>query len=282
MTHTPDPMKPSDRTRLLRAAADDALTPEDRLALTSHLERHPDDAAVIEFERRLRTELGRALSPEIPLPSSVEERVQQLALGGRPRAHRRLIPFLAAAAAVLLVAMLGLRLAVRTDVDEFGFDGRSELVRFLGTHPQDCPITIDRTLEEFHVRHFGGAVSELGSLLGRAPVLGDLAQAGLDFRGMGRCGIPGHQVSMHLLFSGSPGSSLEGAMLSVYVQRDDGRLPISDGATYRLVSKASEFSDLDMFVWRRDGLDYFVVTPDANAGQVVLACAGAPSVSELL
>ncbi len=282
MTRSPqDPLpEPSERTRILRAAADDTLTPAERAALEAHLASNPEDEAVVAFERRMRLELGRAFSTDAA-PPQLEERIRRMTSEGRPRSRRWVVQ-LAAAAAVLAVVALGIRLALRGDVDEFGFNGRSGLVRFLATHPRDCPITIDRTMEEFHVRHFNGAVSELGSLLGRAPALGDLAGTALTFQGMGHCGIPGHEVSMHLLFSGAMGSSLEGAMLSVYVQPDDGRLPITDGATYRLVPKTPEFSEVEMFVWRRDGLDYFVVAPDANAGQIMLACAGAPPVSAVL
>lgn len=280
MTHSPPTPRPepSDRTRLLRAAADGGMTPAEQKALDAHLAQHPEDAAVITFEQRMRSELGRSFSTEAA-PTGLEERIRRMTSEARPR-RRRVIQLLVAAA-VLAVTALGIRLLQR-DAEEFGFAGRSGLVRFLATHPHDCPITIERTMEEFHVRHFVGAVSELGSLLGRAPVLGDLAGNSLEFKGMGHCGIPGNRVSMHLLFSGAAGSSLEGAMLSVYVQPDDGRLPITDGATYRLMPKAQEFSELEMFVWRRDGLAYFVVTPDAHAGETVLACAGAPPVSAVL
>ncbi len=281
MTHSsPAPLpEPSERTRLLRAAADGALTPGEKTAFDAHLAQHSEDASVIAFERRLRTELGRAFSMEAA-PTELEERIHRMTSEVRPRSRRWAVQLLAAAA-VLAVTALGIRL-LQGDTDEFGFAGRSGLVRFLATHPHDCPITIERTMEEFHVRHFGGAVSELGSLLGKAPVLGDLEESSLEFKGMGYCGIPGNKVSMHLLFSGAIGSPLEGAMLSVYVQPDDGRLPLTDGATYRLLPKAPEFSELEMFVWRRDGLDYFVVTPDANAGGIVLASAGAPPVSAVL
>ena len=271
---------PSDRTRLLRGAADDALTEAERRELDAHLAQHPADASVIDFERRLRGELARAIGGEEP-PDELESRIRRLAAPPRPRASRGRWLF-AAAAAVLLIAALAIRNSLRRSPDEFGFDGRGELVQFLGTHPENCPITIERTLEQFHVRRFDEAVTELGALLGEAPRIDDLAKAGLEFRGMGRCGIPGHELSMHVMFTGAEGSELEGAMLSVYLQRDDGRLPIRDGATYRLEPKQPEFAALQIYVWRHDGLDYFVVTPHADAGRVALASTGAPPVSGVL
>lgn len=271
---------PSDRTRLLRAAADDALTESERSELGTHLAQRPDDRAVIDFERQLRTELGRVFASD-EAPVALEQRIRQLGGQTRPRRLRR-IALLAAAAVVLIIGALGIRSAIRGNVDEFGFEGRGKLVRFLGTHPQDCPITIERTLAEFHVQRFDGALSELGSLLGQAPRLGDFTKAGLEFRGMGRCGIPGQGLSMHIQMMGAPGSPLEGAMLSLYVQRDDGRLPISDGSTYRLEPKAQDLANVQMYVWRHEGLDYFVVTPNVEAALVALASAGAPPVSQTL
>ena len=185
---TPKP-EPLDRTRILRAAADDELTPAQRTALDAHLAEHPEDAAVVAFERRLRSELGRVFTPDAA-PRQLEDRIRRM-VSKAPPAPRRWVVKLLAAAAVLLVTALGIRLALRSDAEEFGFAGRSGMVRFLATHPHDCPITIDRTMEEFHVRRFGGAVSELGNLLGQAPALGDLEGTALEFRGMGHCGLPG-------------------------------------------------------------------------------------------
>lgn len=275
----PEPT-PFDRTRLLRAAADDALSEAERSELGAHLAQLPDDRAVIEFERHLRTELGRVFAGD-EAPGSLEKRIHELAVRARPRRLRR-VALLAAAAVVLILGAFGIRSAITRNVDEFGFSGRGELVRFLATHPRDCPITIERTIAEFHVERFDGALSEIGSLLGEAPQLGDLAKAGFEFRGMGRCGIPGHGTSMHIQLMGAPGSPVEGAMLSLYVQRDDGRLPISDGSTYRLEPKAQDFAEVQMYVWRHDGLDYFVVTPQREAALVALASAGAPPVSQSL
>ncbi len=48
----------SERTRLLRAAADGELTAQDKSALEVHLRTNPDDAAVVLFEQRLRESVG--------------------------------------------------------------------------------------------------------------------------------------------------------------------------------------------------------------------------------
>ena len=277
---SPSAPEPSERTRLLRAAADDMLTSAERAALDAHLAAHPEDEAVIAFERGLRSELGSALAGAAA-PGELEQRLRDMAVRAQPRARRRVVKMLAAAV-VLAVAAFGLRTALRGDADDFGFAGRAGLVRFLATHPNDCPISIDRAIDEFQVQRFASAMSELDTVLGRAAALGALSETDLRFHGMRRCGGPGHELSMHLVFSGARGSSLEGSVLSVYVQPDDGRLPISEGGTYRLVPKTQQFSRLEMFVWKRNGLDYFVVTPTAEAGRVALASAGAPPVSAAL
>ncbi len=264
---------PSERSRLLRAAADDELLAGERAALDAHLARRPDDRAVIEFERKLRDGLAHSFSGS-QVPAALEQRIR--ALGAPPR-HRllRRIAWLAAAAALLVAA--GITYHSATRADEIGFYGRATLVRFLATHPHDCPISIERTLAEFNVEAYDDALSSLGNLLGDAPALGDLTDAGFEFRGMGRCGIPGHELSIHIQLVGAAGSTFEGDKLSIYVQRDDGRLPITDGATYRLQPKTLRFADVGMYLWRREGFDYFVVSENPEAAIIALRRAGAPA-----
>lgn len=274
-----DPM-PSRRTRLLRGAADRALSEVESAELAEHLVARPKDRAVIDFENQLRTSLQRSLGSE-HAPEHVRERVRELARKSVPQPRSSLVRWLVAAVVVLGLG-LGLWKAFPRNPDQFGFDGRGPLVQFLATHSMECPITIERTIQEFHVRRVDEAVSTLGTLLGQAPLLAGLGQTDLEFRGMGRCGIPGNELSMHLMFAGAMGSALEGAMLNLYVQRDDGRLPISEGTTYQLQPKTQEFSALQMFVWKRQGLDYFVVTANPEAGRIALAKTGAPEISALL
>ncbi len=275
----PEPF-PTRRSRLLRGAADGELSATEQAELEAHLAARPEDRAVLDFERRIRHEVGRALGTGT-VPSELAARIEEIARDARrPRARRRW-GILAAAAALATVA-LGLLAVLASDPDESGFAGRGRLVRFLATHPRDCPISIERTLQEFEVRRFDEALTTLGTLLGDAPALADLGHTDLEFRGMGRCGIPGEQASMHIMLMGAVGTPLEGSPLSVYVQRDDGRLPITEGTTYRLESKEEEFVGIEMFVWKRAGLDYFVVTPSAAAGRIALASVGAPSVTAVL
>ncbi|MBI5362444.1 MAG: hypothetical protein HZA53_04640 [Planctomycetes bacterium] len=275
--HPPDPLE---RTRLLRAAADGELTPAERRDYEIHLARHPEDARVVEFEQQLRSRLGTALTVG-EKPPELEDRVRRIADASRPGRARRFVPYLVAAG-ILAVAAVGLLLALRRNVDDFGFQGRGKLVDFLGAHAKECPITIQRTIEEFNVHRLGEAVTDIEARLGSAPVLGDLDSVGLSFRGMGLCGIPGHGVSLHLQFMGQQGSRLEGTMLSVYVQGDDGRMPLVDGVTYRLQPKTEELASVQMYVWRRAGIDYFVVTPHVEAGLAVLASAGVAPPTQML
>jgi hypothetical protein len=268
-----DPL-PSRRTYLLRGAADGVLTAAERTELEQHLAAHPEDKSVIEFEGELRASLQRTLSGD-RAPEHVQQRVLDLARDTSRLRRLSLVRVLAAAAVLLAIgaAFWALR---RSNPDQFGFEGRGQLVQFLATHPHECPITVERTIKEFNVHRFDEAVSTLGTLLGDAPLISDLGRTDLQFMGMGRCGIPGHELSMHLQFMGAKGSPLEGAMLSVYVQHDDGRLPIADGTTYQLQPKATDYSALEIYVWKRQGLDYFIVTPNPKAGQIALASVAAP------
>lgn len=270
---------PSARTRLLRAAADGELDASQRAALEVYLAQHPEDRAVVAFERRLREELGRACSTEVA-PAYLEARLRSLAAQQDRPWWKRAGPLLAAAG-LLLAAALAIQSAL-TDPEDFGFAGRADLVRFLATHPADCTISAERTLAEFRVQDFGGAASKLGSLLGATVDLGDLEGTDLRFLGMQRCGVPGEQTSMHLLFRGDEESALAGELLSIYVQPRDPRLPLDEGASYRLVPRTARFQELEVFAWRRGGLDYIVCTPKRAAAELVLASAAVPPVSGLL
>lgn len=54
-------MNSQERSRLIRLAADDELSPEERAAFQAHLPAHPDDNAAVRFERDLREAVGRTM-----------------------------------------------------------------------------------------------------------------------------------------------------------------------------------------------------------------------------
>jgi hypothetical protein len=274
---TPPPSRepdlaPSRRTQLLRAAADGELSPAEQRELDALLADHPEEAAVVDFERALRAGVERACQGD-PAPAEVGARIEKLARGARLRPLRRLVTIAAAAAAVVLLAVW-LWHGRAGDAEERGFTGRGALVRYLATHPRNCVISVERTIREFDVRRCDEAISAVAKLVGGAPDLGGLqglTQSELEFRGMGRCGIPGGGTSLHLVFAGAAGTPLEGAMVSVYVQRDDGRLPIAEDTTYRLEPRTPDFSGVEMLVWKHGALDFFVVTENPAAARVALA-----------
>jgi len=57
-------MSPSEIANLLRTAADEEMTSEQSQRLEAHLEAHPADRAIIDFERRLREAVGRVMGAD--------------------------------------------------------------------------------------------------------------------------------------------------------------------------------------------------------------------------
>ena len=131
-----------------------------------------------------------------------------------------------------------------------------------------------KQIENLHIQ----AVSAITAASPNLQINNGFALSGttVQFRGLGNCHLPGNSTGMHLVFVGAEGTPVAGTVLSIYVERDDGRLPIEDGRTYRLQPKVAAYAKDQMFVWRRAGNDFFLVTASAPAGAVALASVRAP------
>ncbi len=278
MSHDQNP-KPNKRTRLLRAAADGELLGEQESELQAHLEQHPEDQAVVDFERLLRSQLEATFGNEGLGPSSKQTGPKQAPQITAPRTRLRLAPLLAAAA-LLLVTVYGLRGLFEPSPDEapgpVSAQGGAKLVEFLQTHQEVCPISVAMAIEGYRMQPLGEALRELDLCLSQSTVLTDVNPNGFMFVGMSTCGIPGEGTSMHLQFMGLPKGKFEGVPVSLYIQADNGPLPIEEGATYALKPKHGGTPAQAMFVWKSSGLCTFVVTPDADAAWALLGQARAP------
>lgn len=267
---------PSRRTELLRAGADGELQERDRHELAEHLATHPGDAAVIEFERRLRTELARAAAEDEP-PADLRARVERIAAPPRPK---RLAWRLAAAAALLLGAgtwwwtsslpplPTGTQLVVPSH--------RSSVVSFVRAQHDDCTVYQDLIAGRFRLADPAHDPSALVSILGRAPTLGDLDAAGVRFLGAARCAVPGRGASVHLVLdasASSAGSPDPEALVSLFVQQDRGEFAVEPGLTYRIAQTTTASRPGGVYLWRRDGLLYVLVSngmPSLEAARLAL------------
>lgn len=248
------------RQFLLRAAADEELNADEQRSLQGHLDRHPEDANVIEFERRLRNAVRRV--GQVPAPSwNLRDRVVEAA-NRRPTAA----PWAwGLAAAVLVIA--GAALLIRSWPGPVPAPAMSpyqvQLSTFLAEHHDLCLIDAETAAREFTVTDLERVPSIFGPFLGSPVRLGDLAQAGLKFWGAGACAVPGGGRSVHLFFELS-GESPRG--VSLFVQRDPDKLKLEDGQVYRLLPReGAETRVPTALVWRSEGLIYFLVSRDESS-----------------
>jgi anti-sigma factor RsiW len=261
----------SRRTQLLRAAADAQLSAAEEHELAAHLAAHPEDRAVIDFERKLRTGVARAWEPAAA-PADLRERIAQSIARqpapslvtqesepvGRPFRlpwrslndrttpdtphsetdapdHRFRLkptwPLLTALAAAAVLAF-GLFLALPRASFDWPAD-RPVLVSFLVNHHNECEVHADRVAAEFNIRRADEAPEAFSRLLGTRAELGDLDRAGLIFLGGRKCAVPGGGQSVHVLLAAKHAPD---SIASLFIQRDTGALPIEDGRMYTVLA----------------------------------------------
>lgn len=79
------------------------------------------------------------------------------------------------------------------------------------------------------------------------------------FWGGGDCHVPGSKASAHLRFDtvDPQGNPLR---LSLFIMPDNNRLPMAEGATYRVTSSDCEKAGVALYAWTSDGLLHLLVT----------------------
>jgi ferric-dicitrate binding protein FerR (iron transport regulator) len=270
---------------LLRAAADDELTPEQHAALEAHLRAHPEDEARIEFERALRERVGRTMG-ETTAPAALRERVERALeheseAGPRPRRRRIAMGVLAMAASVVVVA--GVLFALMSPGSPIGPDARyrSSLAGFLHSEHERCWVDADRILAKFGVRERDQLPASMATVFGHDVALpGEIAGqgSGLEFIAAGECNVPGRARSMHLGFRTDGTRGEAGVAVSLFIQPDETRLELEEGVTYRLTSERRIARGVcSIYAWTLDGMIYFLVSDDAGACDLALESTGAPT-----
>ncbi len=292
---------PSRRTALLRAAADGQLSPADQAALRDHLAAHPEDEAVIEFERALREGVGqwRAEPPSAALRARVAEIAKSAhavadpvppVVAGKVGRGRAALRWLAIAAVVALVSVPIVR--VMTAPGPLPGPGeiitashRASLCSFVRSQHSDCEVHEQMVRERFRIATLGEAPEAFRGILGAAPDLGDLEHSGVRFLGAMECAVPGRGTSVHLVLdAGDPGQTADpSAYVSLFVQQDHDELALEPGRTYRMLRNAGEIdAPAEIWVWRKDGLVYFLVAPSEQNLDAARTALGAMAPSATL
>jgi RNase P protein component len=295
----------STRTELLRAAADNELSPAQRIELDRHLASHPEDQRVIDVERQLRKLVADAATADAA-PARLRERI--LAMSAASGEDRSSIPFssgaartrnrfsrpmrwLALAASVAIVAggafvvlhdQGGMRPADVQIAQQF----RTSLVSFIGTQHEECEVHADMIGSRFKTTKMAEVPAEFALVLGTAPDIGHIDSPDFRLLGAGPCAVPGRGKSVRLVLECTgdrSGTGSRGSLVSIHIQQDTGELNLESGKTYRLTDQSAMVSHAsEIFVWRRDGFIYFLTSRSEPAMQMARAAFGAKEPSGTL
>ena len=289
----------------LRAMADGELGDSDRRALEQELRSSGEGARVegsAQFERGLREAVGRVMRAEAPrAPSALRERVVLSLLDAPSHEFDSEEPlqiptkltaswgWLAAAAIALTVgAGLLIRGGVGMNAPQgpgavgtqsasiINSEDAAYLVSFIKGQHDSCAMFGEKFAKKMVARtedEAKKAAIELLSAVPHALEIGAerLAAAGYEFTGLGRCHVPGEGRSAHLIYR----SKIEGApSISLFIQEDTGALILQVDRYY--TSEHAEKDGTTLSVWKKDGMIYYLFTPDLEHAAQARQLFGAP------
>ena len=288
---------------LLRAAADHELTPEQQRLLESHLEANPSDQAGIEFERALRSAVGRTMGRErapahlaerialaihaddsrgtrhdrkevLPVSdSSVEIEppvVEIIASQTRQRSFWTTLGGRLAVAAALVLAVGGLwyastNLAHQPTEERWSRSANVQLAGFLSDEHMRCDSP-DYAAQKFIARDREGIDGCCLTILEQTPELEQLFESGATLIGLGPCRVPGPGRSVHMqILMPVDESGLIHSTVSLFMQQNVGQAGKVAGQSFDL----QQAGDLGFVVdvWERAGLIYYLVCDSVQAAQ---------------
>ncbi len=293
---------------LMRLAADDELSDEQRETLDRLLSRSLEGHARVQFERELRGAVGRvmgATSAPASLRASVERIIEsardseptpELKLTEAPKpgsgasmpvplrvqtrsrsfwARRQSLVSVLAAVLVVGVASVLVWQATRlagVHLTDAQMDYRSRLVGHVaGEHRRVIDPAVAASKLSLHEPEEVRAFFQ--QVVGSVPSMEGLTVGTPEmvFVGAGNCHVPGSDgSSAHLrLDLIAPDGSVE-RVVSVFVKADHGELPLEPGVTYALDTKACGESGTRVLAWTDGGLVYFMVADAINDGCVAV------------
>lgn len=153
----------------------------------------------------------------------------------------------------------------------------TRLASFVSAQHDKCALFSEHFKRKMVARTEAEATAAAVELLDRVPHVLDLratrlAQAGYEFAGLGRCGVPGKGRSAHLMYRSQ---TADAPTVSLFVQEDLGSLPLEDGRFY--CCRQAESKGTSLTLWREDGLVYYLFTPRLDDAEHARAAFGAPT-----
>lgn len=307
---------PRSLSALIRCAADDELTAEMAAEYERRKAAEAESESRVAFDQALRARVGAVMSQPESAPPSLRDAVAGIleagpnaasamtempetpeTLGGEQTRSRafwsgdRLRRFMAAAAAVVVmggVVFVGQQI-FQAPSAKFQSAGvfatsaeRARLVNFLTGEHNACSDFGSYFSAKMNPVEAERARAEIGKFLNAAPVGLELEGAGYTFAGYGQCAVPGGAASVHMIYrpaanaeAGAKPGDEETAVspVSLFIQKDNGWAGLEENRCYVL---REEGRGSPMFVWRRDGLIYYLVNPDRPTPDDASRLLGAP------
>jgi len=243
----------SDLARLIRSSVDGELTREEEQALLAHLEREPGDAARVEFERELKSAVGRSMRGAYAAPPGLRDRVQAAISGeeaARPQpvvevmaARTRERSFwrgtagrLVAAAAVIAIAF-GTWTVFRPGLQGQVFtepEGRVQLAGFLTREHRFCDEDKDFAARKLICRDPARLSENCEQWIGTSVPLAQLFEGPVRLVGMGPCAVPGRGRSVHMQMELQQVGDPSQAMASLFIQEGSAGEELRTSEVYRL------------------------------------------------
>jgi hypothetical protein len=129
----------------------------------------------------------------------------------------------------------------------------------LKEHDRCC---IDAAAQAKLIKHdINSAINYFSEVFGSPVHMPDMTQTQgrIEFFGGGECAVPSTSRSGHLRFDAldDVGNTIP---LSLFISPNPGILPLEEGVTYRLGSKACEEAGASLYVWVSDGIQYLLVS----------------------
>ncbi len=254
-----------------------------------------NDDSRIAFEGELRGAVGRVMgaggAPEA-LRASVVSILRETEIDGRAEVVHTAMGdttrrsfwsgaagWLAVAAVLALSASLLIMSTSQTQTAPGGVSGvLAQAANFVVGEHDECDVYSERFVNKFNAKSESEATRAAIEILHRVPgvmslPIDGLHEAGYEFSGLGRCGVPGRGASAHLIYENK---NVPGLTLSLFVQVDTGDIDLEEGKSYvhrakvgstgciALAPTADEDEDArSLVVWREDGYIYYLFAPHA-------------------
>ncbi|MBX3324061.1 MAG: hypothetical protein KF757_13855 [Phycisphaeraceae bacterium] len=272
---------------LVRLASDGELTPAQAEALEALVAQKPELVESIAFERRMHESIGRVMGAvvtpaglagrvraAIQAEAMTSERVDALAEETRKRGfwQRRQVVG-AMAAAVVLSLMAGILwqafsiVNVPLDASQQAF--RQELVSFVSAEHARTAQDQSLRAEKLVLHEALEAEGVLAEKFARRVVIPDCQKRAVQFMGAGSCQIPGGGPSAHVMLQPDVGPTL-----SLFVTSFTGQLPMVEGKTYVVNTKACGQPGTRIFSWVEGGLVYVLVLDEVKGCERMLSLLG--------